>query len=514
MIAVPAPSSAFVASDRLLARAGRALGARRYLVGSFVAHAVVVALVLPHVRTVDADARAKVAAAEAAQDATRIAQTQDRSLRQRVERMERIRRTLEEAAGVQATAASAPGGELSAGDSPAALARRARAAAQAIDTAERHLQASAISRLTGQQMDDVLRSLEAEAARREAGAKQEDKAEAPAQAIDRLDRRAREAMAGREAQLAAQRDGVQVTRDRGPAPAANDRSGHVKQRYPADGIPRSEVEQMASILRRGEADGRVGVVGTAAGRSINHEHVVGVAGGRVAKPDDPPPDATRDGGLPVTPAGVNLDLTSPHGGARHDGIAYVDPPAIVPATLRTGAGRRFGPGGAYATRVYLDTWYVLGPFDATGEQPLETPLAPEEDPAVDLDAAYRGKDGKVLRWRYASRGFYPFLPPTSDEHATWYAWTELMVDKDRDVWLDIGADDHSKLWLDGRQVWVSAPVDKPWYRPPYYLPDEQVASLALAEGHRRVHLRRGRHQLLLKLVNDRDKTFFSVVVAP
>ena len=48
----------------------------------------------------------------------------------------------------------------------------------------------------------------------------------------------------------------------------------------------------------------------------------------------------------------------------------------------------------------------------------------------------------------------------------------------------------------------------------YYLPDEQVASLALAEGHRRVHLARGTHRLLVKLFNDRDRAFFSVVLAP
>ena len=117
-------------------------------------------------------------------------------------------------------------------------------------------------------------------------------------------------------------------------------------------------------------------------------------------------------------------------------------------------------------------------------------------------------------WQYASRGFYPFIPPDRAERAVYYATTELRVDEGRDVWLAIAADDDSMLWLDGRLVWASAPGDKPWYRPPYYLPDEQVASLALAEGHRRVHLSPGTHRLLLKLVNDRERTFFSVVLAP
>ena len=143
---------------------------------------------------------------------------------------------------------------------------------------------------------------------------------------------------------------------------------------------------------------------------------------------------------------------------------------------------------------------------------LQTVYPPEEH--VDLDGTYTGLDGRTLTWQYASRGFYPFIPPDRAERAVYYATTELRVDEGRDVWLAIAADDDSMLWLDGRLVWASAPGDKPWYRPPYYLPDEQVASLALAEGHRRVHLSPGTHRLLLKLVNDRERTFFSVVLAP
>jgi hypothetical protein len=171
-----------------------------------------------------------------------------------------------------------------------------------------------------------------------------------------------------------------------------------------------------------------------------------------------------------------------------------------------------GPGGAYATRVYLDSWYLLGPFAAERRNALQTVYPPEEH--VDLDGTYTGLDGRTLTWQYASRGFDPFIPPDRAERAVYYATTELRVDEGRDVWLAIAADDDSMLWLDGRLVWASAPGDKPWYRPPYYLPDEQVASLALAEGHRRVHLSPGTHRLLLKLVNDRERTFFSVVLAP
>jgi hypothetical protein len=154
---------------------------------------------------------------------------------------------------------------------------------------------------------------------------------------------------------------------------------------------------------------------------------------------------------------------------------------------------------------------VIGPFAGHGRHSMETAYPPESD--VDLDGVYPGLDGRVLAWHYASRGFYPFVPPDRAENAVYFAYTELRLDDDRDVWLDIGADDDSMLWLDGRLVWVSEPGDKPWYHGQFYLPDERSASLALVEGRRRVHLARGVHRLLVKLYNDRNPTFFSVVVA-
>ena len=60
---------------------------------------------------------------------------------------------------------------------------------------------------------------------------------------------------------------------------------------------------------------------------------------------------------------------------------------------------------------------------------------------------------------------------------------------------------------------MSAAGDKPWYHPPYYLRDELVGSLSLAEGQRRVHLDAGVHRLLFKLHDDSDHAFFSVVLS-
>lgn len=98
--------------------------------------------------------------------------------------------------------------------------------------------------------------------------------------------------------------------------------------------------------------------------------------------------------------------------------------------MRTGAGRSFGTGGAYANRVYLDSWYVIGPFDGAG---------PEDQ--VDLDAVYRGQDGRSLTRLCASRGFYHYIPPERAEQAACYAHTERHLEEAQDLWLTMAGHD-------------------------------------------------------------------------
>lgn len=543
----------FRASNRLLARAGQAMGARPYLASSLLLHAAVLGVAATWHPV--SEAERTVASREAARATEQVALTASRELERRVERMEEIRRTLGEAAGLPPSAASAPAPTKDGGpSSPQDLLARAQALSREIDDAERALRARTLSRLAGMSMQDAAR----EVARQDVGSRPPGTPETAAEAIERLERHAQEAMRARRSQVEAAQQGVRVSaataRSTASSPASRPgaaaRAGAASdaglpttararaaasaplaaasevatpwkgstaasgpsQSRPADGIPRSSVEQIKSVVRTGEARGRVGVVGVAQGRSVNQEHVLGVEGGQVHRAQEDFSWVPVDPGPAVTAGGGSVDLATPGADGRHDGIRYVAAPALDAAAMRAGAGRTLGPGGLFATRVYLDSWYVIGPFDGRAGDRIDTVYPPEED--VDLDGAYRGLGGRVVTWKYASRGFYPFVPPDAGPGAVYYAWTELRVDQDRDAWFDIGTSGDSKMWLDERLVWVSAPVDKPWYHPPYYLPDQQVASLALVEGHRRVHLTRGVHRLLFKLASDQDRTFFSVVLAP
>ncbi|RZJ05736.1 MAG: hypothetical protein EOP39_19875 [Rubrivivax sp.] len=214
-------------------------------------------------------------------------------------------------------------------------------------------------------------------------------------------------------------------------------------------------------------------------------------------------------------------------GGINDGRDYgaaAEVPTIDPATVHIAAGRRLGAGGPYANRVYLDRWHVIGPFPGRNPEALHTVQPPEI--AVDLDAVYPGKHG-LVGWRPQHSETYPFVPeqvgwqppktwpyePWAEEPYTiYYAATEVHVDRDMAVWLDIGGDDDTRLWLNDELVWTSINRIKPWYLTPYTdLPTQAI--YGFVEGRVRVTLRAGRNTLLLKLYNGIGAAHFSVVIA-
>ncbi|HYP34143.1 MAG TPA: hypothetical protein VES00_19910 [Burkholderiaceae bacterium] len=505
---------AFVASDRLAGRARRAAVARPYLTLAIAAHVALIGVlsVLPGLGAAD---ERRVAAARASRADAQVAATESRELQRRVQRLDAIARELGASAPADGAAggASAPADDVS---SPEALVARARALSAAIDAADRARRAAELARLTSQPLAEARRVIDAQAAARAPAAS----AAKAADIVAALERRARDQLDGQRARNAARNTGLPVVLPTRAQIAAQNvanaaasqvaASGSTGQQQVAAGYLRSRKDQLASMIRLGDAQGRVGIDGAASGRSVNREGVKGVEGGKIAdEKDSGPRDLSAD--FPLTARGGAIDLARAPVPGSHDLVHYVDAPAVDPAAVRTGSGRMFGAGGTFATRVYIDSWYVIGPFEGRHESSIDTVYPPEED--VDLDGAYRGQGGQVLTWKYASRGFYPFIPPGVADNAVYYATTELRVDEERDVWLTIAADDDSKMWLDGRLVWVGALGDKPWLHYPYFFRDEDVASLSLSEGRRRVHLARGPHRLLFKLSNDTERAFFSVVVS-
>ena len=205
------------------------------------------------------------------------------------------------------------------------------------------------------------------------------------------------------------------------------------------------------------------------------------------------------------------------------GYGLTVPSVVNTSKVRPLGTRKFGRGGTPAEWVYVDSWYILGPFDNTGRRNRDTAFPPES--TVDLDAVYAGKAGKQIRWEFfqanahkdsrAGRIVPPFdhynpLPNQDNvdegagtfgqrglDNIIYYAYTELHFEEAQDLWVAVGSDDASKLWLDGQPVWINGPNIKSWHN---------------AQGYRKVHFKQGRNRLLFRVENVPATTAFSLMI--
>ena len=174
--------------------------------------------------------------------------------------------------------------------------------------------------------------------------------------------------------------------------------------------------------------------------------------------------------------------------------------AIVPRMpeLLPGNVLRFGAtgDGIPAKWMYVQDWYVIGPFPNPNRVNIRRKFPPES--VVDLDATYVGKDGRTVKWEFMqTRNLKPrewwqsdaraeLVPHTSEEYGIWYAYAEVFSDIECDRWIAVGSDDRSDIWLNDVPVWGSSNKLKAW---------------CIDEGYRRVHLNKGRNRILARVEN-------------
>jgi len=399
-----------------------------------------------------------------------LRQTDRRQMRKQLRTMEEIKEALEQSAGLPPAPAQERGGKA-ADKHEQAPEKQARELMRAIEKVEQQIRTAELARLLRIPESEARKRVQRAAARRPSPPT---KPEVPQAVVARLTAQAKAALAQRRAQLMARQQGVAVNQ-------------------PGDG-------------RRGDA--RMSGVGSGEGGGALQSGLASAAlGGRL--------DALAKG-LEMAPPGVltgsSLDMSSASFSDRRGYGGYLKPPALDAARVRTGSGRTLGAGGAYANRIHLDTWYVIGPFEGQGTNSIGAVYPPER--GVDLDAVYYGKNDLPVRWTWQQDATYPSIPLPRAEHAVYYAWAEVEVDRDLDMWMAIGADDDSKIWFNDRLVWISGDGDKPWYRHPFYRLDTEIATRNLVEGQRKLHFRKGRNTILLKLYNGTNLMFFSVVLSP
>ena len=413
---------------------------------------------------------------QAQQAQARVSAALEQARRQQMQRhLNRLEKLEREMAAKAGGAPDEPLPPAAAGDPQAVLAR-ARELTRRVELAEQNKRAAELARLLKIPPAEALAKLKAEDAKRPAPPLPAD----PAQALAQLERRAQQAAARERERERRQQEGVAIAK----------RGGGGQGRF-SSGVSEGGARQ---------GDGKGG----------------GKGGGKGDRSGTTEAGSAGQGGASGTGGGPEGgEATASVGGVGEPGRRY-DSPVVAPsldrATLRLASGRILGPGGVLANRIFLDRWYVVGPFAAPSSRSMNTVYPPEL--AVDLDAVYEGKGGELVAWRYVSSPSYPVVPPQRSPDAVFYAYTELRVDRDMTIWVDLGVDDDAKMWINDELVWVSGNADKRWYRRPFYLLDEDLTRYGLVESRQRITLRAGSNTLLLKLYNGIDLMFISVVLAP
>jgi putative heme-binding domain-containing protein len=103
----------------------------------------------------------------------------------------------------------------------------------------------------------------------------------------------------------------------------------------------------------------------------------------------------------------------------------------------------------------MDWWHIAGPFDnGDGDTGFDTAYPPEKK--IDLQATYTGKSGKVA-WRTVkpdAKGYVDlqaFFAPDSTNIVS-YLYREIESPVDQEATVLLGADDCSRLWINGKEV--------------------------------------------------------------
>lgn len=175
--------------------------------------------------------------------------------------------------------------------------------------------------------------------------------------------------------------------------------------------------------------------------------------------------------------------------------------AIMPKAL---PGRRFTEQSSRKGWLYLDTWYVIGPWENESKVDFELVHPPEY--GVDFDAEYQdgkfadklGHPDQTLTWQFYQSDSVRCQPPRVYGAATYYAHTEVWFEQARDMLIAVASDDAASLWLNDRIIWQ----------------DSGQSVWQLGEGYRKVHFRQGYNTLLVRIENGPTHCVWSVLLCP
>lgn len=190
-------------------------------------------------------------------------------------------------------------------------------------------------------------------------------------------------------------------------------------------------------------------------------------------------------------------------------------PPPMPKNMRALPGRKINSTSPSSGWLFVDSWYIIGPFDNARRENLEKRFPPET--VVDLNATYLGKDNQPISWEFYQSPEAMVAPPFDHykphlkrrdydvdyearglEYIIYYAYSELYFEQACDLWIAVGSDDFSKVWIEDQLVWSSG---------------KQLKSWRADEGFRKIHFKQGLNRVLCRVENGWHATQFSLVLS-
>lgn len=166
-------------------------------------------------------------------------------------------------------------------------------------------------------------------------------------------------------------------------------------------------------------------------------------------------------------------------------------------------GRRLDMKSERQGWIFLDTWYVIGPWQRPNSRnSFDVEFPPET--LVDLDATYDGKVSRYtkqpmeLKWRFVQTENIRINPPDEISDAVYYGYTEVFCEAETEVTIAVASDDMAKLWINDLVVFE----------------DNGLSPWRMDEGFRTILLKPGYNTVLIRLENGPSICYFSVLMCP
>lgn len=138
------------------------------------------------------------------------------------------------------------------------------------------------------------------------------------------------------------------------------------------------------------------------------------------------------------------------------------------------AGRYISNDALANANIFVDRWYVMGPFENRFRQSIDAEFLPEK--VIDLDHVTIGKGGREIRWEYWISPKLRIEPVRAVGGEVFYGFTQIYVEEAGSYWFSCGSDDYGKLWVNGELIWQSGT------EPKSFRADEHTGEMQLEAG--------------------------------